>query len=273
VALGFLFVYPIGRLVEMSLTDLSLTSPAARFIGLRNFLGLLGDPVAWTALTNTAAFTIASVALHLCLGLALALLLTQRIHPAARGVFRGILILPWMFTAVVVAIDWRLILHPFGVLNGTLTALHLENPAAPIDWLGTPALAMPALVLVNLWRGYPVVMLMLLAGLQTIPGELLEASATDGAAWFAQLRHIVLPGLRPIIISVALLDTIWNARLFDLVFLTTGGGPLGRTQVLATYVYRLAFESFQLGTAAALSLVVVLLTLTLAIAYMYQRPA
>jgi len=267
-ALVFLFVYPIIRLVEMSTSNASLTTTDTGNVGWQNYGILLHDPVVRTALGNTLVFTTVSVGLHLLFGLALAILLNQKINALARSVFRGILIVPWMFTATIVAIDWRLILHAFGVVNGTLTALGLMNAAAPVDWLGLPNVAMPALILVNLWRGYPVIMLMLLAGLQSVPYELYEAAAVDGADRWAQFRCITLPVLKPVLASVALLDAIWNFRLFDLVYLTTGGGPMGRTQVLATYVYRLAFESFQFGQAAALSILVVAFTLVLALAYL-----
>ncbi len=271
-ALAFLMVYPIGRLLQFSLFDNLMVKRNARLVWGENFASLLGDKVFWLSLTNTVVFTVASVALHLLLGLALALLLNQKLNPVVRSAFRGILILPWMFTAAVVAINWRLILHPLGVLNGILVMGGLVNPANPVNWLGEPDLAMPALVLVNLWRGYPFIMLMLLAGLQGIPAELYEAGAVDGAGNWSLFRHITLPGLKPVIMSVGLLDAIWNFRLFDLVYLTTGGGPMNQTQVLATYIYRLAFESFEFGKASALSMVVLAFTLILAAGYLrYQK--
>lgn len=272
VVLCVLFVYPIARLVQLSMLDNSLVASSTRFVGSQNFVALKSDPVFWSSFGNTLMFTASSVLLHLALGLALALLLHQRLRPSIRSVFRGILIVPWMFTAAVVAIDWRLILSPFGVLNGTLALMRVTPAARPVDWMGEPALAMPALVVINLWRGYPLVMLLLLAGLQNIPPELHEAGAVDGANLWGQFRYITLPSLKPVIASVALLDAIWNFRLFDLVFLTTGGGPMNQTQVLSTYDYRLAFESFRFGTASALSVMMLLFTLLLSLAYFrYQQ--
>ncbi len=271
-ALAFLMVYPIGQLIQFSLFDNLMVKPNASLVGGDNFAFLLGDQIFWLSLTNTVVFTVASVALHLLLGLALALLLNQKLNPPVRSAFRGILILPWMFTAAVVAINWRLILNPLGVLNGLLVIVGLINPVNPINWFGEPELAMPALILVNLWRGYPFIMLMLLAGLQSIPAELYEAGAVDGAGNWSLFRNITLPGIKPVIMSVGLLDAIWNFRLFDLVYLTTGGGPMNQTQVLATYIYRMAFESFEFGKASALAVVVLVVTLVLAAGYLrYQK--
>jgi len=143
---------------------------------------------------------------------------------------------------------------------------------SPINWFGELGLALPALILVNLWRGYPFVMLMLLAALQSISPELYEAAAVDGAGACARFRYVTIPSIKPVIASVGLLDAIWNFRLFDLVYLTTGGGPLNSTHVLATYTYRLAFESFEFGKASALAVMMLLCTLVLSFFYFrYQK--
>src|SRR5262249_41999009 len=158
-------------------------------------------------------------------------LLSARINHRLRAMFRGILILPWMFTAAVVALNWQLILNPFGVLNALLARVGVMRLENPLNWLGEPSLALPGLIPVNLWRGYPFVMLMLLAALQSIPAELYEAAGVDGAGKWARFRYVTVPSIRAVIASVVLLDAIWSVRLFDLVFLTTGGGPLNATHL------------------------------------------
>ncbi|MGQ9584109.1 MAG: carbohydrate ABC transporter permease [Anaerolineae bacterium] len=239
------------------------------FVGLGNFVWVLQQKVFPQIFLNTTLFTIASVILHILMGLGLALLLSANIVPWARALFRGILIVPWMFTAVIVAVSWRLILHPFGIFNALLSSVGLMNLENPINWLGEVGLAMPALILINLWRGTPFVMLMLLAALQSVPAELYEAAAVDGAGTWARFRHVTIPIILPVVASVGLLDAIWNFRLFDLVFLTTGGGPLYSTHVLATYTYQLAFEGWEFGKASALA--VLILTTTAVLTYFYFR--
>lgn len=270
--LGFLVFYPITHVIYISLWNNYLTIKNPAFVGLGNYSWLLHQRLFSLIFSNTAIFTVASVLLHLVLGLGLAMLLSTKINVRARGLFRGVLILPWMFTAAVVAVNWRLILNPFGIFNALLTQCGLMNLAAPIDWFGEQGLALPALILINLWRGYPFVMLMLLAALQSIPPELYEAAAVDGAGGWARFRFVTVPSIRPVIASVGLLDAIWNFRLFDLVFLTTGGGPLNSTHVLATYTYQLAFENFEFGRASALAVMMLLFTSILTIFYFrYQK--
>jgi multiple sugar transport system permease protein len=270
--LAFLVMYPILQVIYISLWNNYLMTKSPAFVGLGNYLWLLQQEIFRLIFSNTTIFTVASVGLHLVAGLGLAMLLSAKLHRLARAMFRGALILPWMFTAVVVAVNWRLILNPFGIFNALLAQLGLMSLEAPINWFGELSLALPALILVNLWRGYPFVMLMLLAALQSIPPELYEAAAVDGAGACARFRYVTIPSIKPVIASVGLLDAIWNFRLFDLVYLTTGGGPLNSTHVLATYTYRLAFESFEFGKASALAVVMLLSTLVLSVFYFrYQK--
>jgi multiple sugar transport system permease protein len=128
-------------------------------------------------------------------------------------------------------------------------------------------LALPGLILVNVWRGYPFVMLMLLAALQSIPTELYEAAGVDGAGKWARFWYVTVPSIKPVVASVALLDAIWSVRLFDLVFLTTGGGPLNATHVMATYTYQLSFERFEFGKASAMAVSILLVTSVLSVLY------
>jgi multiple sugar transport system permease protein len=264
-----LLLYPILRVIYISLWDNYFVTQNPTFVGFQNFVWLLKQEVFPLIFSNTMIFTFASVMLHLVLGLGLAMLLTARINARVRAIFRSIFILPWMFTAVVVAVLWRLILNPFGIFNALLSQLNLMSLEAPINWLGEINLALPALILINLWRGYPFVMLMFLAALQSVPVELYEAAVVDGASAWAKFRYVTIPTIMPVIASVGLLDTIWNFRLFDLVFLTTGGGPLNSTHVLATYTYQLAFERYEFSKASALAVIILLFTSSLT--YFYFR--
>jgi multiple sugar transport system permease protein len=260
-------LYPIGRVIYISLWENYLIVKRPAFAGLENFRWLAQQDAFPRVISNTLVFTVASVGLHLLLGLSLATLLSTRIHPRIRAMCRGLLIIPWLFTAAVVALTWNLMLNPFGIVNALLAQLGLMRLEAPLNWLGEPDLALPGLILINLWRGYPFVMLMMLAALQSIPAELYEAAGVDGAGRWQQFRHVTVPSIRPIIASVCLLDAIWNLRLFDLVFLTTGGGPLNATHVMATYAYQLAFERFEFGKASAMATLILVATSTLTIFY------
>jgi multiple sugar transport system permease protein len=242
------------------------------FAGADNFLWLFRQREFPLIVSNTMIFTIASVVLHILLGLGLAALLSMTIRPRLRLMFRGLLIVPWLFTAAIVALTWNLMLNAFGIVNALLARIGLMSLAAPLNWLGEPSLALPGLIFINLWRGYPFVMLMMLAALQSVPTELYEAAEVDGAGKWAQFRHITIPSIKPIVASVGLLDAIWNVRLFDLVFLTTGGGPLNGTHVMATYTYQLAFERFEFGKASAMAVLILLISSVLTTLYFrYQK--
>ena len=266
--LAVLIVYPISYVVYISVQNNYWIVRDPKFIGLDNYRWLLDQKIFTTIMQNTLTFTVASVAFHLIVGLGLASLLSSDvISTPARNVFRGLLIIPWLFTTVVVATVWRLMLYPGGVVNGILSQLHLMNMAQPLNWLGEPGLALPAVILINVWAGYPFSLLMMLAALLSIPQSLYEAASVDGANGIQKFVRITIPMIKPVIASVALLDAIWSFRLFDLVFLTTGGGPLNTTHVLATYTYQLSFESFDFGKASALSVLLLMFTMLLTIFY------
>lgn len=268
ITLAVLVVYPIGYVIYISLHNNYWIVREPEFVRLGNYQWLVEQKIFTTILKNTLLFTGASVVFHLLVGLGLAMLLSSEvINPRMRNIFRGILIVPWLFTTVVVATVWRLMLYPGGVVNGILAQLGLMDMAQPLNWLGEPDLALPAVILINVWAGYPFSLLMMLAALLSVPQSLYEAADVDGANGVQKFFRITIPMIKPVIASVALLDAIWSFRLFDLVFLTTGGGPLNATHVLATYTYRLSFESFEFGRASALSVMLLLFTMLLTIFY------
>ena len=269
VVLVLLLLFPIFRVFYNSFFDNTLVVKTPHWVGLSNFTQLLKDPVFYVSIKNTVVFTVGSVVLHLIVGLVFALLLNQRIHPVALGFFRAALILPWVFTVAVVAVNWQLLLNPLGVVNYILKACNLIHSS--IEWFGDARYAMIGLLLVNTWRGYPFVMLSILAGLQSIGAELYEASKVDGANVTQSFLHITLPQLKPVLLSIGLLDTIWTFQLFPLIWLTTGGGPGHATEVLATYTYKKAFESVQFSMASTIAVMILCVTSVMTFFYLKQQ--
>jgi multiple sugar transport system permease protein len=246
-------------------------TPTSVVVGLRNYATILTDPVFHTAAANTGVFTGVSVLAHLVLGLGFAMLLnTSHLGRWATTIFRTIFVLPWLLTVAIIAILWRLLLDPNGVVNYGLTKAGLIDN--PIAWFSDLHLALPAVTFMNIWAGYPFFMVSLLAGLQGISRDLYEAAAVDGASWWRRFFHVTLPALRPIIVSMALLDVIWTSQQFPLIWMTTGGGPLDKTEMLSTYTYKLAFSEYQFALASASAVVMLVVAMALALFYVrYQR--
>jgi multiple sugar transport system permease protein len=222
--------------------------------------------------TNTLYFTLMSVIFHLILGLAFAMLLNTRvISPTTRAIFRVIYILPWVFTATIIAILWRLMLNPNGIVNYLLTVTGLVSEK--VEWLSSRALALHAVTFINIWAGYPFYMVSLLAGLQGIPDELYEAGTIDGANGPQLFRYITIPQLKPIIVSLAMLDFIWTMQQFTLIWMTTGGGPIRVTEVLSTFTYKLAFSSYEFSLASTSAFVILVLSMIVALFYVRNQRA
>jgi multiple sugar transport system permease protein len=274
IALFFLLMlFPMATVFRYSLLDRPIMDRHPAFVGLSNFQKLFADPVFWQSIGNTLYFTIMSVVFHLVVGLSFALMLnSKRINPTVMSVLRVLYILPWLFTAVIIAIIWRLILDPNGVVNSILTSLDILS--YKVEWFSSSATAIHALTFVNIWAGYPLYMVTLLAGLQGIPDELYEAASIDGANAWQQLWNVTLPQLRPIMVSIALLDFIWTMQVFPLVWMTTGGGPIHATEMMSIYTYKLAFSRFQFSLASASAVVIFILSMSMTYFYIkHQRAA
>ncbi|MEW1960259.1 sugar ABC transporter permease [Kineococcus sp. NPDC059986] len=273
VLLLVLMILPLVIVVANSLSSQVVTRPGGEFAGLTNFSQVLTDPTFWPATLNTVVFAGASVAVHLVMGLCFALLLNSPlIGRTTAGIFRTVLILPWLFTAAVIAVLWRLILAPTGVVNYGLESIGLIHDT--VQWFGDPSTALFAVTVMNIWAGYPFFMLSLLAGLQGVPAELHEAATVDGAGPWQRFWSVTLPQLRPIIVSMAILDLLWTTQQFALIWLTTGGGPLGVTEMLSTFTYKLAFGDYDLVEASASAVLVLLFSLVVAVFYVrHQRRA
>ena len=271
ILLAALTVVPIVTVFLYSLVDnVIVTRDAPTFVGLANYEEVLTHRKFRGALSNTMYFALVSVVVHFVIGLAFALLLNSRLLSAnVKAIFRVVYILPWVFTASIVAILWRLLLNPHGVINFVL----LELGVIPelLEWLSDRKLALNAVTFINIWAGYPFYLVSFLAGLQGIPDDLYEAGRVDGASFAQLFRYITLPQLKPIIISLALLDFIWTIHQFTLIWMTTGGGPMRSTEVLSTYTYKAAFSSHEYSIASTLAMIILALCTFVAIFYVRNQ--
>jgi multiple sugar transport system permease protein len=249
--LFLLLAYPIASAVWITLQDKTI-GMVGRFIGLENYRELLfDDPFFWQVVRNGFIFTIGSVLLKLLVGMAMALVLNQQL--VWRGLWRGLLLMPWVAPTVVTALSWRWILDLTGVLNHILREAGLMQGSVP--WLAQYGTALLSLILVNTWRGFPFFGITLLAGMQAIPQELYEAAEIDGASVWQRFRFVTLPSLRTVMLVVTILSIIWTFNDFSIVWLLTGGGPGHATDVFATYTYKLGFITSRLGYGQTVSVI------------------
>jgi multiple sugar transport system permease protein len=256
-----LVAYPFGMAVQFALSDRTLAEPG-HFVGLANVWNLWDNQIYRQTLWNTIVYTIGATILKLGAGLGLALVLNERL-PLKRLV-RSAVLLPWIVPTVLSAMAWLWLLTPnFSVLNWILVHTGVSQRGLP--WLTSPSLAMFSVILVNTWRGIPFFAITLLAGLQTIPGELYEASAIDGAGTWRRFRYVTLPLLQPILLITLVLSVIWTFSDFQVVYGLTQGGPMNSTHVLATLSYQVGLASGNIGEGAAISLTMLPLLLVLII--------
>lgn len=233
----------------------------SEFVALENYRFLVEDARFWAALGNTAYFLALSVPLELLLGVGIALLL-HRPFPG-RGLARALVLIPWAVPNVVAARFWEWIFNAdFGVLNYLL--------GTRINWLGDPAWALHAAVLADVWKTTPFVVLLTLAGLQVIPEDLYRAARMDGAGTWQSFRHITLPLLKPVLLIVLLFRTMDAARIFDLIFVLTGGGPANTSETLVIYTYKLLYRTLQFGYGSAVAVATFLFILALSLVYLHQ---
>lgn len=267
VVLALVVGYPVVYTLVLSAQDFNLlgTTPE-RFVGAENYRKLVADPTFWRALGNTAVYTFGSVAIAALLGLAIALL-TENLG-GRRGRFaRALLLTPWAVPFVVVAFLFRyMYLQNGGALNAALLALGAIG--TPISWLNEASLAMPAVMVANIWAMTPFFFLLLAAALSGIPNEVIESARTDGARGMSLVVHIKLPFLRNALLVGSLLMIIANFNDFAKIWAMTQGGPGYATTTLVVYVYRLAFENFSIGYASAIGVVWLLSLLAFAVAYL-----
>ena len=277
VVIGVFFFLPVVAALAMSFTDFDIYALAdlgnLRVVGLQNYARLLETPLFWQAFGNTLYFVVIGVPLSIGTSLGAALLLHSPLV-RWRSVFRTALFAPVVTTLVAVAVIWRYLFNTtYGLLNYALAQVGI----GPIDWLGDPTWAMPAIILFAVWKNFGYNMLILLAGLQAIPDELYEAARIDGAPAWRQFRHVTLPMLGPIMVMVNVLTIAGYFQLFAEPYVMTQGGPLQSTVSVLYFMYEEGFKWWNLGSASAVAFVLFLFILALTVVQLrlarWQQPA
>jgi len=244
-AIAVLVVYPVIYTAWLSVTDAS-----GAFVGLDNFRAIAESSVTAIAAINTVYFVAISIVGQVVLGTAAGILLNRRFR--GRGVVRSLTLIPWVVPSIVAATTWFWMLHSeFGIVNEVLTASGIVSQ--PVGWLTNGSTVMPAMIAINIWKLFPFVAVMVLAGLQTVPEELYESARIDGASFLDEVRYIMLPQLRPVLLTVMLLLTIWGLNAVTVIYTITRGGPANRTLITPIQILRHAFEALEVNQAAALS--------------------
>jgi len=256
---GYAFIFPallvLGVMVLYPLIDtvvLSVTDENGSYVGLKNFVQMLTSRTTALATYNSIYYVGGSIILELILGTIAGILLDR--HFVGRGVVRSIMLIPWIVPGIVAATTWAWMYHfEFGIINYGLQSLHIIS--GPVGWLTSAELVKPSLIVVEVWKMFPFVALMVLAALQGIPDSLYEAARIDGARFYHEVRYIMLPHLFGVLASVSLLLLIWGLNGITIIYAMTGGGPANRSLILPIQIFKEGFESFDFNRAAALSLV------------------
>jgi multiple sugar transport system permease protein len=245
IVLAILVAYPI---VYTGL--LSVTNPQGEYVGLKNYAAMAGARVTTQAVKNTAYYVLGSIVLQVTLGTLTGILLNQEFR--GRGLVRSLALIPWVVPGIVAATTWAWMFHTeFGIINYMLTSTGVLD--APVGWLTDRDTVMPAMIAINGWKLFPFVAVMVLAGLQTVPNELYESARVDGASFWDEVRHVMLPSIRPVLVAITLLLLIWGLNAITIIYTITRGGPANRTLITPIQIFRQAFELFQFNQAAALS--------------------
>ncbi len=260
--------YPIVRNIVLSLQDVTvrtLTADSKPFVGLQNYMKIFKDPVFTKSMLNTLIFTLCCLAVQFLIGFLLALFFNQ--HFSVAKPVRGLLLIPWMIPITVTALMFKFIFGTdVGILNYFLKSIGIISQN--IDWLTSANTALFAIVCANVWIGIPFNMILISTGLTTIPKELYESASIDGAGKVQTFFKITLPLLRTTIESVLILGFIYTFKVFDLVYVMTGGGPVNSTHMLSTYSYKLSFEMFKYSEGAAVANVLLVILLIVGVFYL-----
>ena len=270
-AITVFFVVPVAAALLLSFTDFDIYAIAdrsqVRLVGLANYAHLLHEPRFWTALRNTLYFVVVGGPLSVAVSLGAALLVNARLT-RWKGVFRTVFFLPVVTTLVAVAVVWRYLYHPrYGLLNHLLALAGV----GPVDWLGDPRWAMPALILLAVWKNFGFNMVIFIAGLQSIPERLYEAARLDGARAWQQFRHVTLPMLAPTFVFVAIITMIGYFQLFAEPYVMTQGGPANATLSVVLLMYEEGFRWWNMGFGAAIAFVLFAIVLALTLVQLRLR--
>jgi len=263
VLLGVL-VYPILYSLLMSFSRIDFARRSMDFIGLDNYIAMFKNSYFIHSIGITGYFAAVTVAVEISLGIAIALVLNQKFK--FRGFVRGIMILPWALPSVVNAIMWKWIYNPnYGALNGLLTQLNIIGEYK--DWLGEPITALHAIIFANVWKETPYVVLLVLAALSNISGDLYESAKIDGANAWQAFWKVTLPLIKPVVVILVITKAIWAIQTFELVYILTGGGPGGGTEFLSFFIYKTTFKFLQFGAGASMAYMITLATFLLTLVY------
>ena len=252
IAMIALIVYPMLYGIYLSFFNTNLVN-RWKFVGLQYYLQAFTESEFYSSVLLTFGFMILVVVGHFVVGFILASILNKQF--IGRTVFRAIFMLPWLFPETVIALLFTWIMNPmYGVLNSILKSLGLIS--SNVSWLGSASLAFPSIVAVCIWKGYPLVMTMILSGLQSISHDLYEAARIDGANKWQQFLHVTVPGLKPVLTTTIILDSVWWFKQYTLVYTMTGGGPGDATNLISLNIYGTAFNDLRFGKAAAWGVIV-----------------
>jgi ABC-type sugar transport system permease subunit len=263
-SIGAICVYPVLLGLWLSFRDTTLASPTDTFIGFENYRQIVSDSQFWNAWIHTIQFTIVSTLLETLLGLMMALVLFERFR--GRGIVRAAMLVPWAIPTVVTSkmFGW-LFDGQNGIVNYLLRGVGLIQDN--VNWYGSPDFALATIVIADVWKTTPFMALLLLAGLQTIPVSLAEAAVIDGANAWQYFWHVRLPLLTPMLLIASMFRALDAFRIFDLVYVLTGGGPADATEVLSTFTYKNLFSALQIGYGSALSTIMFITEIVIAVIF------
>ncbi len=260
-----LITYPIFRGLYLSFFETNLVNKF-NFVGLKHYFGILTNSAFYKSVFITLKFCFFVVIGHFIIGFLLAHILSKEL----KGIlfFRAIFIMPWLIPESVIAMIFKWLFNPlYGLVNNILLGLSIIDE--PISWLGSSSSAFFVVVLVSIWKGFPMIMIMMLAGMQSVPQSLYDASSLDGASSWQQFRHITIPGIKPVLATALILDTVWWFKHFTTVWVLTQGGPGGATGLISIEIFKTSFEYFRFGKASAMAILVFFVCLV--IGEIYER--
>jgi len=275
IATVLLVFYPLVNGIYLSFTDANqynvtkrigetVTPSTYEYIGTDNYQEIFENEIYYffPAFRQTMIWTFVNVFFHVLIGLGLALLLNRNIR--GRGIYRMLLIVPWAVPTYISGFSWRFLYNEqYGFFNNLATQMGVDR----VTWLSDPGWTMFAVIVANTWLAIPFMMVTFLGGLQSIPPDLYEAAEVDGSNAVQSFRHITLPLLRPVMLVASLLGVIWTFNQFNIIFLVSEGGPFRRTEILATWAWRLGFQQQQYGIAAAYSVIILALLIVFSVFY------
>jgi multiple sugar transport system permease protein len=260
-----IIIYPIGSNVWASFMGEATLNRPSEFVGLEQYRKVVNDPVFEPALRRTFVWAFGVTIFQFALGLLVALLLNRSF--AGRSLVRSLALVPWLMPGIVVAVVWRfLYAGDYGLINQVLREIGLGSLTEP--WLTNLSTALPAVMVVGIWKGFGFYMVMLLAGLQGIPTDVIEAARLDGANRFQMLRDITMPLLRPVILMSIVLGLIWTTNYVEAIYIMTGGGPARATETLPIFIYNTAFSFYRLNEATAGAIILLLIVVSMVTVYM-----